>query len=314
MMTRQDDHVPVLFGETLEWLDLRPGLSVVDGTLGGCGHARAILERIMPGGTFIGIDKDMAAIKRARERLADCAGDIRLVHSDFKDIGEILKEQELPSVDRALLDLGVSSFQLEQADRGFSYMQDAPLDMRMDQSASLDARRVVNEYPEAELARILREYGEEKWAARIARFVADERAREPIETTGQLERVIRAAIPAAARRTGPHPAKRTFQAIRIEVNGELAGLAECLEQYVQHLSVDGRLAVITFHSLEDRIVKKELARLADPCTCPPDFPVCVCGRKPTARVLTRKPVVPGPAELADNPRARSAKLRVALRI
>lgn len=313
-MKYQGGHLPVLFEETIEGLDLFPGLTVADGTLGGGGHARGILSRIMPGGTFIGIDRDEAAIERVEPIASECHGNVFLVHSDFREIDGILSGLNISGVDRAVLDLGVSSFQLEEADRGFSYQQDAPLDMRMDQSAGATAADIVNTYTQSELTRVLRTYGEEKWSARIADFIVQKRAKAPILTTGQLSEVVRAAVPAAARRDGPHPAKRTFQALRIEVNDELSGLGEALERYVQALRSGGRLAVITFHSLEDRIVKQSFQKLANPCICPPDLPVCACGRKPQVRILTRKPVVAGSAELTRNSRARSAKLRIAQKI
>lgn len=310
----QGGHIPVLYDETLSWLKLHPGQTVVDGTLGACGHARGILERILPGGVLVGIDKDAAAVERAQVLLKEYRNSVRIIHSDFKDIRDVLREAGVSGMDRALLDLGVSSYQLEEADRGFSYMQDAPLDMRMDQRAAIDAAEVVNSYPREELARILRDYGEEKWSGRIAQFIVEARGRMPIRTTEQLAQIVRDAIPAGARRSGPHPAKRTFQAIRIEVNAELTGLKEALAAYVDCLHPQGRLAVITFHSLEDRIVKKEFAHLQNPCVCPPDLPVCACGRKPLVRVVTRKPVTASNEELEHNPRARSAKLRVAERI
>lgn len=313
-MQFQGGHIPVLYNETLEYLDLHQGNVVVDGTLGACGHARGILERIMPGGMLIGIDKDEEAIDRAKKLLSSYGDHVRIVHSDFKRILEVLNEVGITSVDRAMLDLGVSSYQLEDAERGFSYMQDARLDMRMDQTAGIDAMQIINEYPEEELDRIISRYGEEKWSRRIAHFIAAERSKAPIETTAQLAAIITSAIPASARRSGPHPAKRTFQAIRIEVNNELSGLTEALQHYVDSLNTNGRLAVITFHSLEDRIVKKEFARLADPCICPPDLPVCACGLNPVVRLVTRKPVVASNKELETNSRSRSAKLRVVERI
>lgn len=313
-MQFQGGHIPVLYNETLEYLDLHQGNVVVDGTLGACGHARGILERIMPGGMLIGIDKDEEAIDRAKKLLSSYGDHVRIVHSDFKRILEVLNEVGITSVDRAMLDLGVSSYQLEDAERGFSYMQDARLDMRMDQTAGIDAMQIINEYPEKELDRIISRYGEEKWSRRIAHFIAAERSKAPIETTAQLAAIITSAIPASARRSGPHPAKRTFQAIRIEVNNELSGLTEALQHYVDSLNTNGRLAVITFHSLEDRIVKKEFARLADPCICPPDLPVCACGLNPVVRLVTRKPVVASNKELETNSRSRSAKLRVVERI
>lgn len=304
-------HVPVLYGETLKALKLENGKVIVDGTLGGAGHARGILERIMPDGRLVGIDKDEAAIERCTLRLAEYKERVTLVHSDFKRIREVLAGLGIREIDGAVLDLGVSSFQLDEGERGFSYNEDAPLDMRMDRGSDFSARTVVNEYTEEELHRVIREFGEERWAARIAQFIVKERQNGSVDTTGQLTEIIKKAIPAAARRDGPHPAKRTFQAIRIEVNGELAGLEKAIEDYVSVLKSGGRLAVITFHSLEDRIVKQTYRRLFDPCECPKDFPVCVCGKKSQVRIITRKPILPDEEELEKNPRARSAKLRVA---
>lgn len=304
-------HVPVLYQKTLEALKLESGMVIVDGTLGGAGHARGILESITPDGRLIGIDKDMAAIERCEKRLAEYRENITLVHSDFKQIRKVLRELGIDKVDGAILDLGVSSFQLDEGDRGFSYNADAPLDMRMDRTSPVCAYDVINGYTQEELCRVIREYGEEKWAARISQFVVQERKNENIETTGQLTEIIKKAIPAGARREGPHPAKRTFQAIRIEVNGELTGLKEAIEDYVSVLKSGGRLAVITFHSLEDRIVKQTYRKLADPCECPKDFPICICGKESQIRIVTRKPEMPEKEELEENPRARSAKLRVA---
>lgn len=304
-------HVPVLYGETLKALNLENGKVIVDGTLGGAGHAQGILERIMPDGRLVGIDKDAAAIERCTLRLAEYKERVTLVHSDFKRIREVLAGLGIREIDGAVLDLGVSSFQLDEGERGFSYNEDAPLDMRMDRGSDFSARTVVNEYTEEELHRVIREFGEERWAARIAQFIVKERQNGSVDTTGQLTEIIKKAIPAAARRDGPHPAKRTFQAIRIEVNGELAGLEKAIEDYVSVLKSGGRLAVITFHSLEDRIVKQTYRRLFDPCECPKDFPVCVCGKKSQVRIITRKPILPDEEELEKNPRARSAKLRVA---
>ncbi len=309
-MRAAEGHVPVLYEQTLEALALKPGDVVVDGTLGGAGHAQGILQRIVPGGMLIGIDKDAAAIRRGEERLAAYGG-VTLVHDDFKNIISILDRLQVERVNAAVLDLGVSSFQLDEGERGFSYQQDAPLDMRMDRESKLSAAGVVNEYPERELVRILREYGEERWAARIAAFIAERRKEKRIETTAELVGVIKAAVPKGARQDGPHPAKRTFQAIRIEVNGELYGLKKAVEDYVARLAPGGRLAVITFHSLEDRIVKQAFRTLYNPCECPPDFPVCVCGKTRSIEMITRKPIVPSATETGENPRARSAKLRVA---
>jgi len=309
-MKKEKGHTPVLYEEALQALNLAPGKTIVDGTLGGAGHAQGILKGILPGGTLIGIDKDIEAIKRGKERLGEHEQEIKLVHADFKEIKHVLKGLRIGRVDGALLDLGVSSFQLEEEERGFSYMQDAPLDMRMDKTASLTAREVVNGYPEDKLKQLIRNYSEERWAGRIAEFIVRERAQEEIGTTLQLVRVIKAAIPRSARQDGPHPAKRTFQAIRIEVNGELDALAQAVGDYAEVLNPGGRLAIITFHSLEDRIVKQAMKKLQEPCECPKEFPVCVCGKVGTVKVVTRKPIVPSEEEEERNPRARSAKLRV----
>ncbi len=309
-MTTQGGHIPVLYEETLDALNLKNGQTVVDGTMGGGGHSQGILERILPGGRLIGIDKDTAAIERCKKRLESFEDNILFVHDDFKHIEEILKENGIGKIDGAVLDLGVSSYQLDEGERGFSYQQEAPLDMRMNRHSALCAKTVVNEYSQNELTRILREYGEEKWAARIAKFIVDARSQKEIETTEELTQLIKNAIPAAARREGPHPAKRSFQAIRIEVNSELSDLGKALESYVQALKSGARLAVITFHSLEDRIVKQTFKKLFDPCECPKDFPICVCGKTSQVKLVTRKPIIPGEQELEDNPRARSAKLRV----
>ncbi len=305
-------HRPVLLEECLEALSIQPEGTYVDGTLGRAGHAQAVLRRLTTG-RLVGIDRDMTAIEAARERLAEFAGRVTLVHGNFSNLGEILQKLGIVGVEGMLFDLGVSSPQLDEPERGFSYMHDAPLDMRMDAGAALDAFQVVNGWSCEELRRILYEYGEERCAPQIARAIVRARADRPIETTGQLTAVIRSAMPAKALREKQHPAKRSFQAIRIAVNGELEALSPMLEAAAEHLSPGGRLAVITFHSLEDRIVKQKLRELATGCTCPPEFPVCVCGKKPRLRLISRKPIVSGPAELAENPRARSAKLRVAER-
>ncbi len=303
-------HIPVLLGPCMENLAIRPDGIYVDGTLGGAGHASHILERLTTG-RLIGIDRDQDALAAAGRRLDALPGQKTLVQGNYSDIKQILRDLEIEKIDGALLDLGVSSFQLDNPERGFSYMQDAPLDMRMDQSGGMTAEDVVNSYDAKELTRVIRDYGEERWASRIADFVVRERKKRPIRTTGELTEVIRAAIPAKARRTGPHPAKRTFQAIRIEVNDELNQLERAVEAFCDVLAPGGRLCVITFHSLEDRIVKQTFQRRENPCICPPEFPVCVCGRKPDIRRITRKPITAGEEELETNPRARSAKLRVA---
>ena len=303
-------HRPVLLRECLEGLAIRPEGTYLDGTLGRAGHAREIAARLTTGRLFC-IDRDQAALDAAQERLAGHLDKVTLIHGNFGDLAQLLDSRGLTGLDGMLFDLGVSSPQLDGRDRGFSYRLDAPLDMRMDRSEALTAYAVVNQWPQEELKRILRQYGEERYAPQIAAAIVKSRALRPIGTTLELVEVIRGAMPARALREKQHPAKRSFQAIRIAVNGELDALPPMLEAAVDGLNPGGRLAVITFHSLEDRIVKRTLADLAKGCTCPPEFPVCVCGRKPRVRLVNRKPVTADGAELADNPRARSAKLRVA---
>lgn len=303
-------HVPVLLNESIESLKLKKGMIIVDGTLGGGGHAESVLQSILPGGQLIGIDKDHEAIERTKERLKEYERSFTTVHDDFKNIKTILLQKNIAKIDGAILDLGVSSFQLDDDYRGFSYSQDAKLDMRMDQDENISAYEVINRYKENDLARVISGYGEERWARRIAKFIVAKRAVKPIETTFELTEIIKAAIPKEARREGPHPAKRTFQAIRIEVNRELEGLAKAIEDFSEVIKSGGRLAVITFHSLEDRIVKQEFRRLENPCICPPDAPICTCGKKPAGRVITRKPILPDETETNENNRARSAKLRI----
>ena len=303
------EHIPVLYNEVMEALDIRPDGIYIDGTVGGGGHSSGICGRLSQAGTLIAVDRDTAALEAASARLAEYECRKKFLHANYSDT-DIIAEAAGRKVDGILLDLGVSSFQLDNAERGFSYMHDAPMDMRMNEDDILTAYEVVNGYSEKELARIIREYGEEKWAARIAQFIVRERANDPIRSTGQLTEIIKAAIPARARRTGPHPAKRTFQAIRIEVNDELGHLREAVSKLPDLLESGGRLAVISFHSLEDRIVKNEFDRRLDPCTCPKEFPVCVCGKVADVKKVTRKPVTPSEEELEINPRARSAKLRV----
>ncbi len=305
------EHRTVLLDRTIEYLKVVPDGVYVDCTLGGGGHSLEILKRLGKRGRLIGIDRDQNAIKAAGERLASFSDRAVLVHGNFRDIKRIVHGIGITAVDGVVMDLGVSSHQLDQRERGFSYMQDAPLDMRMDRQQSLTAMEVVNTYSEADLAGIISGYGEERWARRIAAFIARERERAPIETTGQLVDIIKAAIPASARRRGPHPAKRTFQALRIEVNDELGILERTVVDGVDLLKSGGRICVITFHSLEDRKIKNVFRELENPCTCPPKAPVCVCGKKPVIRVVTRKPVVPDKEEIQQNPRARSAGLRVA---
>jgi 16S rRNA (cytosine1402-N4)-methyltransferase len=303
-------HRPVLLTETLEGLAPRANGAYADGTLGGGGHAAAICARLAEDGLLLGIDRDADAVAAAREALRPYVCAKLFVRDDFKNIKEILRENGLAGLDGALLDLGVSSFQLDSEDRGFSYMRDAPLDMRMDASAGITAEDVVNDYAQDALTRILTQYGEERWASRIAAFIVKRRREGRIRRTGELVEVIKAAVPASARREGPHPAKRTFQALRIEVNGELEGLGEAIDAFIDCLRPGGRLCVIAFHSLEDRIVKEVFARREDPCVCPKNLPVCACGRQSDGRRITRKPIAASAAELRENPRARSAKLRI----
>lgn len=307
-------HVSVLFDECMEGLNIKPDGIYVDGTLGGGGHSSGICELLGPEGTLIGIDRDQDALNAASKRLEKYNCKKIFVQSNYSDIAQVLEELEIDEIDGALLDLGVSSFQLDNPERGFSYMNDAPLDMRMSQSDSFTAADVVNDYDKKELTNIISKYGEERWASRIADFIVKARADKPLESTFELVDVIKAAIPASARRTGPHPAKRTFQAIRIEVNDELGQLERAVEEFCDVLAPKGRLCIITFHSLEDRIVKDIFNQRANPCTCPKEFPVCVCGKKADIKKVTGKPIVSSEEELEDNPRARSAKLRIAQKI
>ena len=303
-------HKPVLLDECLDALDIKPEGIYLDGTLGRAGHSLEIAKRLTTG-RLICLDRDETAIQAAEIRLADYKDRVTLVHSNFSRIADVLRELDIDGVDGMLFDLGVSSPQLDEADRGFSYMHDAPLDMRMDRTAALTARDVVNGWSYEELRLILFEYGEERYAPAIAKAIVKRRQESPIETTGQLVDIIRGAMPPAALREKQHPAKRSFQAIRIAVNGELDALPPMLNAAAEHLNAGGRLAVISFHSLEDRIIKKTMQELATGCTCPPNFPVCVCGKKPKMKLISRKPITPGEGELTENPRARSAKLRVA---
>ena len=302
-------HVSVLLQECLEGLNIRPEGIYVDGTLGGAGHSSRIAQRLTTG-RVIGIDRDPVALAAAGERLKPWKDRVTLVHSNFCEIKQVLSDLQIPGVDGILLDLGVSSPQLDDGQRGFSYMADAPLDMRMNGEDALTAREVVNTWPQEELKRILYTYGEERYAPQIASAICRRREEAPIETTLELVDIIRSAMPAAALREKQHPAKRSFQAIRIAVNDELGSVEKVMADAIPLLNPGGRLAVITFHSLEDRIVKNAMAEAAKGCTCPPNFPVCVCGKKPQVKLISRKPIVSGAAELAENPRARSAKLRV----
>lgn len=303
-------HTSVLLDETIEGLDIKSDGIYVDGTLGGGGHSSAICSRLSDKGILVGIDRDRDALAAASDRLERYSCTRHYVQSNYSDIKNVLDELGIDAIDGAVLDLGVSSFQLDNAERGFSYMNDAPLDMRMSQDDTFTAYDVVNGYTKDELAGIIRKYGEEKWASRIAEFIVKFRKKKPVETTFELVEIIKAAVPAKARRDGPHPAKRTFQAIRIEVNDELHQLRSACEEFCDVLAPGGRLCVITFHSLEDRIVKECFNKRVNPCTCPPEFPVCICGRTADVRKITGKPVVPGEEELLYNHRARSAKLRI----
>lgn len=306
-------HRSVLLWECIDALNIKPDGIYLDGTLGGAGHSSEIVKRLTTG-HHIGVDRDTVALEAARERLAPYLDRVTLVHDNFANLAGILDRLGLEKIDGMLFDLGVSSPQLDDGSRGFSYMTDAPLDMRMNREDRLSAFDVVNTWPREELRRILFDYGEERYAPLIAAAIERKRAEKPIETTLELVDVIRSAMPPQALREKQHPAKRSFQAIRIAVNDELGSVERMLADAVDRLNPGGRLAVITFHSLEDRIVKSAMANAAKGCTCPPEFPVCVCGNKPKVKVLTRKPIVSGPAELEENPRARSAKLRVCERI
>ncbi|NLD19304.1 MAG: 16S rRNA (cytosine(1402)-N(4))-methyltransferase RsmH [Clostridiales bacterium] len=303
-------HVPVLYEECLESLAIKLDGVYVDGTLGGGGHAFGIGSKLSEKGMLIGIDRDEDALDAAARRLEPLGCDKVLVQSTYAEIRDVLEELGVQGIDGALLDIGVSSFQLDNRERGFSYMHDAPLDMRMNKEDSFSAYDVVNKYDKTQLTKVIRKYGEEKWASRISDFIINRRKTEEVRTTGQLVDIIKAAIPASARREGPHPAKRTFQAIRIEVNGELEQLQKAVDEFCDVLLPGGRLCIITFHSLEDRIVKECFNRRLNPCTCPKEFPVCVCGKKPDVIKVTGKPIISGKDELEENPRARSAKLRV----
>lgn len=306
-------HISVLRDETIKALVTNPDGIYVDCTLGGSGHAKCVIEHLSEKGRFIGIDQDIEAIMVAKERLLGALCQIDIVQSNFKDLEKILNNLNITKIDGIMFDLGVSSHQIDVAERGFSYMHDAPLDMRMNKEAALSAYDVVNTYDEEDLARIIYEYGEDRWAKRIAQFIVEERKNKPIESTGEVVEIIKKAIPAAARKEGGHPAKRTFQAIRIEVNNELGILENTFKTAVRYLNKGGRICVITFHSLEDRITKQTFQSLAKGCICPPRLPVCVCNHKPEIKVVG-KPKTATSEELENNLRARSAKLRVAEKI
>lgn len=306
-------HVSVLLKESVDHLAIKPDGTYVDCTLGGAGHSRAIIDKLGPDGTLVAIDQDVAAIENARSMLDPRPGKIHIVRDNFANLKNILSGLNIAKIDGVLFDLGVSSHQLDVAERGFSYMQDAPLDMRMNADASFSARQLVNDWDEQEIAEIIWEYGEERWAKRIAQFVVKERSQQTIETTGHLVEIIKKAIPAGARREGPHPAKRTFQAIRIAVNNELGILENTFRDAVEMLHIGGRICVITFHSLEDRICKRTFQQLAKSCICPPNLPICTCDKKRELKIIG-KPIGPSDEEIAHNPRARSAKLRVAEKV
>ena len=303
-------HKSIMLEEVIESLAIKPNGIYVDGTLGGAGHSSEIVKRLGEDGRLIGIDQDGEAIEAATKRLKPYKDKVTIVRSNYAQMKEVLRDLGIPKVDGILLDLGVSSYQLDNAERGFTYREDVPLDMRMDQRQTKTAKDIVNDYSEMELNPIIRNYGEDKFAKNIAKHIVQARQKAPIETTGQLIEVIKAAIPKKVRATGGHPAKKTFQAIRIELNHELDVLKNNLEDMIDLLNDEGRIAIITFHSLEDRIVKNIFRTSERPCICPPEFPVCVCGRVSKGKVITRKPIVPGKEELEENSRSKSAKLRV----
>ncbi|MDE6208379.1 MAG: 16S rRNA (cytosine(1402)-N(4))-methyltransferase RsmH [Lachnospiraceae bacterium] len=305
-------HKSVLLDETIDSLNIKPDGIYVDGTLGGAGHAYEVVKKLSDKGRFIGIDQDEDALAAATEKLSIFKDKIKIdiVKSNYKDINNVLNALGVKKVDGILLDIGVSSYQIDTVERGFTYKEDAPLDMRMDKSASLSAKDIVNDYSEIELFRIIRDYGEEKFAKNIAKHIVSRRNEKPLETTGELIEAIKAAIPAKIRANTGHPAKKTFQAIRIEVNKELEVLENSIDNMIEILNDGGRLSIITFHSLEDRIVKNKFRDNENPCVCPPNFPVCVCGKKSKGTVVTRKPIVPGDKEINDNKRSKSSKLRV----
>ena len=306
-------HTSVLLNECIENLNIKPDGIYVDGTLGGGGHSYEICKRLGEHGRLIGIDQDSAAIEAGTQRLEPFKDKVTIVRSNYCQIRQIMKDLNIEKVDGILLDLGVSSYQLDTVERGFTYREDTALDMRMDQRQTMTARDIVNDYSESDLYRIIRDYGEDKFAKNIAKHIVSARKAQPIETTGQLTEIIKAAIPMKFRVTGGHPAKRTFQAIRIELNRELEVLRESIDDMIDLLNEDGRLCIITFHSLEDRIVKTMFKKNENPCECPPSFPVCMCGKKPKGHLGTRKPILPSEDELLENSRSKSAKLRVFIR-
>lgn len=305
-------HKSVLLDECIEHLNINPDGIYIDGTIGGAGHSSEIYRRLNSNGLLIGLDQDSFAVETSIKRLKDIKTEagFEVINTNFKNIYRTCEKLGISGVDGILLDLGVSSHQLDEASRGFSYQNDAPLDMRMDRNSELSAYQIINEYSEQDIYRIIRDFGEEKWASRIAKFIVEARQLQPVKTTFELVDIIKRAVPSAARRDGPHPAKRTFQAVRIAVNHELDILNSTIEDCVTLLKSGGRLCIITFHSLEDRIVKLQFNNQVNPCTCPPSFPACVCGKKPKAVLINKKPIVSSAEELENNPRARSAKLRV----
>lgn len=303
-------HKSVLLNETIDGLNIKPDGIYVDGTLGGGGHAYEVCRRLGEKGSIIGIDQDAAAIEAASARLKDFGEKVTIVRSNYCDLKSKLHELGIDKVDGIVLDLGVSSYQLDTAERGFSYREDAPLDMRMDTRQKMTARDIVNDYTEADLYRVIRDYGEDKFAKNIAKHIVQARAVKPVETTAELSEIIRASIPMKFQKKSGHPAKRTFQAIRIELNRELDVLRDSLDDMIDLLNPGGRLCIITFHSLEDRIVKSAFRKNENPCTCPPDFPVCVCGKKSKGSIITKKPILPSEEELEYNSRSKSAKLRI----
>ena len=303
-------HKSVLLDETIDSLNIKPDGIYVDGTLGGGGHSLEICKRLSDKGRLIGIDQDLDAIAAATERLKDYKDRVTIVHSNYQDIDAVLKNCSVSGVDGIVLDLGVSSYQLDNVERGFTYREDTPLDMRMNQESTMTAKDIVNEYSEMELYHVIRDYGEDKFAKNIAKHIVAARKQKPVETTGELNEIIKAAIPAKMRAEGGHPSKRTFQAIRIECNHELEVLKDSLNELIDLLNPGGRLCIITFHSLEDRIVKTAFRQAANPCTCPPNFPVCVCGKVSRGTVITGKPILPSEEEMESNSRAKSAKLRI----